>query len=319
MPDIESLSLPQGVQLIECRAGPLPNRLPLFTGERPILVDTGLKDEPEEIILPALRAAGVEPGRLTAIINSHADVDHTGGNAAMLAQCPEARLACSAADREMVESDQALWDKRWNQLAAEHGIAYSDDLRGTLGPGTRADWILQDGDVIQLGGGLALEVIATPGHSLGHLAFMLRPQRILFCGDAVQAEAPPEGRPRLPPQYLDPEIYLATMSRIARLRPRLLVTCHLGAFSGLEIKALLDANRRFVQAVDMALRALLPPGGGNLTVWQLTQGVARAVGRWHADSDLDFAFAVNGHVQQAVRQGWARAESAQWPLRYVGV
>src|SRR6185436_5455046 len=105
--------LPKGVHLIECRAGELPNRLPLFWGERPILIDSGIKHEPETIILPALREAGLDPARLAVLINSHADIDHNCGNASLLAHCPQVRIACGEDDRAMIESPQRLWDDRW--------------------------------------------------------------------------------------------------------------------------------------------------------------------------------------------------------------
>jgi glyoxylase-like metal-dependent hydrolase (beta-lactamase superfamily II) len=281
-----------------------------------VLVDTGLKHEPEAVILPALRALGVAPARLDVIVNSHADVDHNGGNAAVLAHCPNARLACGGADREMIESDQALWDGRWNQMAADHGIAYPDALRAELGPGTPVDWILSDGDVLALGGGRSLEVFATPGHSLGHLSFMLRPDRILFCGDTIQAETLPPGEQKLTPQYLDPEIYLGTLARLVPLRPRLLLTCHLGAFRGAEIKALLGANRLFVRGVEQELRTILQSAPGGLTLQELTYRLSRAVGRWEEADDINFALTVNGHVQHGLRQGWIGQAGEGRPLRY---
>jgi glyoxylase-like metal-dependent hydrolase (beta-lactamase superfamily II) len=47
------------------------------------------------------------------------------------------------------------------------------------------DRILNEGDSIDLGKGLRLEVIHTPGHSKGSISLLLRDQGILFCGDAV--------------------------------------------------------------------------------------------------------------------------------------
>jgi glyoxylase-like metal-dependent hydrolase (beta-lactamase superfamily II) len=56
---------------------------------------------------------------------------------------------------------------------------------------------LKDGDVVK-GKGYALEAVATPGHTMNHLAFALGGTKILFSGDHVMAwstsiVAPPDG------------------------------------------------------------------------------------------------------------------------------
>ena len=49
------------------------------------------------------------------------------------------------------------------------------------------DWILKDGDVIDLGGGIAIEVMATPGHTRDSLSFYLphmslSQEKVYICG-----------------------------------------------------------------------------------------------------------------------------------------
>jgi glyoxylase-like metal-dependent hydrolase (beta-lactamase superfamily II) len=305
--------LPKGVHLIECRVGELPNRLPLIWGERPILIDSGLKDEPDEVILPALRSLGLDPARLALLVNSHADVDHNGGNAALLKHCPQVRIACAEPDRDMVESAQALWDLRWQQLEAEHGMMYPVDLKPSLGEGTHVDWVIRDGDVLALDAGRTLEAVALPGHSRGHLGFLLRPERILFSGDAVQGDG------RLsPPQYLDPAVYLASLRRISRLRPSILVTCHYGLFRGAAIQRLLKASRGLVTRIDSEVRRSLRGRHGGLTLRELTYQVSRALGLWEEANDMDFAFTVNGHLARAVQRGLATEAGPERPLTYLG-
>jgi glyoxylase-like metal-dependent hydrolase (beta-lactamase superfamily II) len=59
------------------------------------------------------------------------------------------------------------------------------------------DRLLQDGDVFE-GHGFTLQAVATPGHTMNHLAFALREENALFSGDHVMAwstsiVAPPDG------------------------------------------------------------------------------------------------------------------------------
>lgn len=67
--------------------------------------------------------------------------------------------------------------------------------------------ILHDGDVLRLNG-MMFEVVATPGHTMNHLAFALKDHEILFSGDHVMAwstsiVAPPDGAMRAYMQSLE--------------------------------------------------------------------------------------------------------------------
>lgn len=80
---------------------------------------------------------------------------------------------------------------------------------------------LRDGQEIRLPG-VRLRVIATPGHTPDHVAFLLEPDRALFTGDAVLGRGtsvidPPEG---------DLAQYLRSLRRLRELRPRTLYPGH---------------------------------------------------------------------------------------------
>ena len=47
---------------------------------------------------------------------------------------------------------------------------------------------VKEGDAFDLGGGIVVEPIATPGHSKGHLAYLCRRDGIAFVGDAINAD-----------------------------------------------------------------------------------------------------------------------------------
>jgi len=79
----------------------------------------------------------------------------------------------------------------------------------------------EDGDLLQAGG-IALEVVATPGHSPDHLAFLERGTGALFTGDAVLGQGtsvidPPEG---------DLSDYLRSLDRMLQLEPRVIYPGH---------------------------------------------------------------------------------------------
>ena len=79
-----------GIHRIESILGPRPFSQYLLRGERTLLVDTGVKETPGEVLLPFLDRAGIDPAELDLVLISHADVDHFGGNEAMRAVSPRA-------------------------------------------------------------------------------------------------------------------------------------------------------------------------------------------------------------------------------------
>lgn len=127
----------------------------LIVDEKIVLIDTGtgatarLRDK-------VLSAAG----RVDLIINTHAHLDHVGGNHLFSAE-----IAIHEADAKELESG---------------GLYGTAELFGRGGP-SKADWLLKNGVVINTGG-LRLQVIHTPGHTPGSIC-LVSSHGHLFSGD----------------------------------------------------------------------------------------------------------------------------------------
>ena len=139
------------------------------------VIDPG-PDMPEHIdaILAALGTEGVGQ-----ILVTHTHRDHSPGAAALKARTGAPVIGCAPhhAFRPPHPSEEA-------------GYA-SNDL------GFAPDRVLRDGERVE-GPGYALDVVATPGHTMNHLAFALAGERALFSGDHVMAwsttiVSPPSG------------------------------------------------------------------------------------------------------------------------------
>lgn len=166
-----------------------------------LLFDAGMDSEAEDM-LKALNTIGAQVSDIQAIFLTHWHNDHAAG-AAALQQLSGASVYCHALEVPFLSRETAHQDWR-GQLAdicPEWGLfVLFKGLFGNAIP--RAVGSLRS---VQAGQDLypGLEVIATPGHTAGHLAYYYRPERILFCGDAM---AVLRGRPCFMARPITPDL-----------------------------------------------------------------------------------------------------------------
>jgi glyoxylase-like metal-dependent hydrolase (beta-lactamase superfamily II) len=100
---------------------------------------------------------------------THAHGDHIGSLDELAAQLPDAEVSISARDARLLAGDKSL----------DPGEP-RDKLRGSYpGAKTEPHRKLVPGDRVG-----SLEVIAAPGHTPGHIAFLDTRDQTLYCGDA---------------------------------------------------------------------------------------------------------------------------------------
>ncbi len=143
----------------------------LVRGNRPILIDPGFQtdlSETEQLI----SNAGVPPSQVALIVNTHYHSDHVGGNHGFQTHW-HTPIAASAIDARLIN------DRDRDACAAEW-------LGQPVEP-YRVDQALMPGDVLSTGA-VDLEVIAAPGHTLGHIVLFARESGVLIAGDTFHAD-----------------------------------------------------------------------------------------------------------------------------------
>jgi glyoxylase-like metal-dependent hydrolase (beta-lactamase superfamily II) len=260
--------------------------------ERTLLVDTGLREMPRTVIAPYL-----DGRRVDDVLISHADVDHCGGNVAMRGLAPGARFLCGEPDRAWIESNTAMLagNYRWYE---EHGFGPSAEdvafLEHELGGDAPIDAGLQGGETLRLGAGRELEVLALPGHTLGHLGLWDAETGTAIVIDAVLADGVYDrvGNRLIPPRYYDASAYEATIRRLRELDPELLLTAHYEVMERAAAREFLDRSLEFVGAVRAAVRA-----SRTTDLRALTEEVDAAVGPFPAFTH-ELAASVRAHLAE---------------------
>jgi metallo-beta-lactamase class B len=125
----------------------------ITTSDGIILIDGGYGDRVESVLVPGLRALGLDPARVKYVLVTHGHGDHFGGSA-YFQERYGARVSMSAADWDVVRPS--------NPPAQANANAVK--------PPTR-DLVLEEGKPVTLGD-VAVTPVSIPGHTRGSMAFI---------------------------------------------------------------------------------------------------------------------------------------------------
>jgi len=127
------------------------------------LIDTAIGGSSKAILAQAADLGAP----IVRILLTHAHTDHIGSLDALADELPDAEVMISARDAILLAGDKSLQPGESGKLRG-----------GYPGAKTKPTRTLEGGETIG-----SLEVIATPGHTPGHLAFLDTRDRTLYCGD----------------------------------------------------------------------------------------------------------------------------------------
>jgi glyoxylase-like metal-dependent hydrolase (beta-lactamase superfamily II) len=266
--------------------------------ERIALIDSGLVwgyGQLEE----ALRDARIDKRRIALLLNTHEHMDHIGNNARLVRE-----TGCLVG----AHARYASWIED-HELGARQMVLRFPDVEPVFDPKPEyLDWMedeeatvnlhLAEGDLVDLGGGVQLEVLELHGHSLSEIGFYERSSDTLIFGDALM----PTHVPVLF-LYEDPYEVRATCMRImqiARERDlRTVLSGHgdpCGPDEAIAWAAdCMDRTRAIEEAVVASIGA--SPG---ITLGPLRDAVTDRLGKlreWRALITLD------GHLRDLERRG----------------
>jgi glyoxylase-like metal-dependent hydrolase (beta-lactamase superfamily II) len=198
----------------------------ILKGETIAIVETGPTSSIPNL-LSGLEKLNVRPDDVAYVAVSHIHLDHGGGVGTLLKHLPKAKVIVHHRGAPHLVNPEKLWQQSKQVLK---GIAEIYSMPESV-PEDRIIAAV-DGMVFDVGNGVQLKVIETLGHASHHLSYYEPLSNGIFCGDAagVYLSEFDVHVPTTPPPFrLD--IALASLDKLANLKPRVLYYSHFGKAS----------------------------------------------------------------------------------------
>lgn len=153
-----------------------------FGGQRTVLFDLGmgtskLFGEGQGRLVSNLRASGIDPASIDALVMSHAHIDHCGGIMAADGgrNFPNAQLYIAQSDFEYWTSEDKV------PANAPARAAFIKQARDNLLPNRDRTVFFKDGQEFLPG----VTALSAPGHTVGHTIFLIQSgnQQLCYIGD----------------------------------------------------------------------------------------------------------------------------------------
>jgi glyoxylase-like metal-dependent hydrolase (beta-lactamase superfamily II) len=196
----------------------------ILDGPIAAIVETGLSYSAPRI-LKALEELGIPTADVGYILATHVHLDHAGGAGPLAQACPNATVAVhERGAKHLIKPAYLVKSVReaTGPMFHHYGEAVPIPRERLLE--------LEGGEVISLGGGFKIRVLATPGHAPHHLCFFEERNRALFVGDAAGIYWPKADRllPTTPPPSFDLELSLRSLELLQGLGAKQLLYTHFG-------------------------------------------------------------------------------------------
>ncbi|MBU0730940.1 MAG: MBL fold metallo-hydrolase [Proteobacteria bacterium] len=229
----------------------------LVYGKKICLIDTGVAGA-EQIIYQYLRDKGKNPQDIETIILSHSHPDHIGA-AHIIQKETGCRIMAHAAEKNWIEDVELQGRQR--PVPGFHAL---------VGGSVKIDHLLEQGDTIDLGNDLQVNVLHTPGHSSGSISLWFPSEKVLFSGDAVPL-------PGDMPIYEDVEDSRRSIEKLQAIQG---VECLLASWDdpryGEDAGRVMDQGLGYLETLDAAVTEVVKPG--TLEPMEICQGVVKNLG-----------------------------------------
>lgn len=184
----------------------------------------GLKEDLVEAVLKRVDF-------LNYIFITHAHFDHLGTIPYLKQKFPNVKIIAGSDTVKLLNKDDTI--EKLFELNRDSALALGQEFSLSLNvwkDALKIDEVLNEGDEIDLGDGVHVKAIYTPGHTKDCMSYYIKPDGVLVSGDAVGAYG---GRDFVTPTFSNNLTdYLSSLSKIENLEIKILSLGHSGVLSG---------------------------------------------------------------------------------------
>ncbi|MGE5637186.1 MAG: MBL fold metallo-hydrolase [Chloroflexota bacterium] len=215
----------KNIFLIDLQTGGFRNLIAsyILKGEQIAIVETGPTLSIPNLLI-GLEELGVKSDEVVYIALSHVHIDHSGGVGTLLRKLPNAKVIVHSKGAPHLIEPTRLW------AASQETLGIFAEMFGKPDPVPKNKIILAtDGKTLELGKGLRLEVIESPGHASHNVSYYEHLNQGIFPGDAAGAYFAEFDTvfPTTPPPFR-PDIALTSIDKLITFNPTVLYYSHFG-------------------------------------------------------------------------------------------
>lgn len=238
----------------------------LLDGPQPVIFDAGVTCA-GKIYLEAIRTV-LGDRQPSFLFLTHVHWDHCGAVSYLKDVFPSMKVAASTLAAGTLKRPNALaLIKRLNEVTTDRlsslpGLDTSLLVTQPFCP-FEIDIELKDNQVMNLGGGRALEILATSGHTQDHFSFYLPDERILIAGEAAGVCY---GSGIVSTEFVsDYDAYLSSLNRLAALETEVFCQGHYRNLAGREeIKVFFEQSIQSTTGFKVRVLELLDEEAGSI-------------------------------------------------------
>ncbi len=192
----------------------------VLTGKQALMFDTGISAM-GPVYLDELNKLGI---KLNTVLITHAHFDHIGGAAYLKKRIPELRIGASPRMRDVLGRPKVI--RNIEKILREYDNVYSggkidsDAAFGTF----EIDIELKDGMIFDLGNGITVEAIESPGHTPECYCFYIPHVKAIISGEALGM---PDEKLNILPEFLSSyDDYMNSLRKMVNLDVRMILLPH---------------------------------------------------------------------------------------------
>lgn len=170
-------------------------------------------------ILEAAVAIGFDPEEIRRAIVTHVHLDHAGGTGWLVKHLPRLQVHVHERGLEHLHDPSRLIDSATTVYGGSDRVTA---IHGETLPVPRENLVPVTDANLDIGGGIRLRIVSTPGHASHHLCAFEPDSGCLFSGEALGHNHPESGvlQPAVAPPGFDFEASRETIRKLRQLEPR---------------------------------------------------------------------------------------------------